>query len=488
MIIPHWRITRRRIAARALLGIFVLVSTCASSSVFIHWTNAALPSARDLALSDLVLSYDAPSPLMQAARKQGYRVFVEVLPQQATAAATKAEREGWAGIILNARQSERAQALSAFASLRSAHPKLRFFVLDPDGKQPEMRGSLIIKRDAVLEVSSPTAQPWIDSNLALVRVEQGADNGHVPMYSFSWNPPSAGQPARTITGADYSLAVAEAGAFHAHLVLELDSGLQKALSQRDPQAWTLWKQVRSYAGFYSHPAQEVLQAAADVAGVVDDLDPSDEALNLMARHNIPFKVSLATNLRSEDLEGVDVVVVFAKAEKELAIQLEQLASQGKSVVVVDAHGSYPWQRQGAVQLNEHAVSYAVGSGKVLELSEPVSDPETFAQDIRRLIGNQNALMTLWNGLTTIAVPYQENRGGLKTLELINYAQDPVRVQVKVKGSFGSIRYESPEKGCCKSLAPTQHDGFTEFVIPDLTIAGRVHLENPPATGSGKEHQ
>jgi protein-tyrosine-phosphatase len=488
VIIHDSRITRRRIAARAVLGVFVLVSTCASSSVFIHWTNAALPSARELGLSDLVLSYDAPSPLMQAARKQGYRVFVEVSPQQAAAAATKAESEGWAGIILKARQSERAQALSAFANLRPAHPKLRFVVLDPDGKQPEMRGSLVIKRDAVLEVSSPTAQPWIDSNLALVRVEQGPDNGQVPMYSFSWNLPLAGQPTRTITAADYSLAVAEAGAFHADLILELDAGLQKALSQRDPQAWTLWKQVRSYAEFYSKPAQATLQAAADVAVVVDDLDPSDEAMNLMARHNIPFKVSLATNLQSEDLEGVDVVVVFAKAEKELAIHLEHLASQGKSVVVVDAHGSYPWQTRAAVQLNEHAVSYAVGRGKVLELSEPVSDPETFAQDIRRLIGNQNALLSLWNGLTTIAVPYGEKRGGLKTVELINYAQDPVRVQVKVKGSFTAIRYESPEHGCCKSLPPTQHDGFTEFVIPDLTIAGRGYLENPPAAGSGKEHQ
>ncbi|PYQ38225.1 MAG: hypothetical protein DMG99_19400 [Acidobacteria bacterium] len=156
-------------------------------------------------------------------------------------------------------------------------------------------------------------------------------------------------------------------------------------------------------------------------------------------------------------------------------------------MVVDAHGSYPWQTQGAVQLNEHTVSYAVGSGKVLELSEPVSDPETFAQDIRRLIGNQNALMSLWNGLTTIAVPYREKRGGLKTVELINYAQDPVRVQVKVKGSFTAIRYESPEHGCCKSLAATQRNGFTEFVIPDLTIAGRVHLENQPAAASAKEH-
>lgn len=487
MIIHHWRITRRRISATAVLGVFVLVSTCAWSSIFIHWTSPALPPARELGFSDLVLSYDAPSPLMQAARKQGYRVYVEMSPQQATALATKAESEGWAGIILNARQSERAQALNAFASLRSAHPKLRFFVLDPDGKQPEMRGSLVIKRDAVLEVSSPTAQPWIDSNLALVRVEQGADNGQVPMYSFSWNSPTAGQLARTNTAADYSLAVAEAGAFHADLILELDAGLQKALSQRDRQAWTLWKQVRSYAEFYSHPAQEGLQAAADVAVVVDDLDPSDEAMNLMARHNIPFEVSSATNLQSEDMEGVDVVVVFAKPDKKLAFQLEHLASQGKTVVVVDAHGSYPWQSQGAVQLNEHAVSYAVGSGKVLELSEPVSDPETFAQDIRRLIGNQNALLSLWNGLTTIAIPYRQNHGGLKVLELINYAQDPVRVQVKVKGSFAAIRYESPENGCCKSFAPTQHDGFTEFVIPDLAIAGRVLLENQPETGSGKGH-
>jgi protein-tyrosine-phosphatase len=488
VIIHDWQITRQRITEKAILGVFVLVSTCAWSSVFIRWTSPALPPARELGFSDLVLSYDAPSPLIQAARKQGYRVYVEVPTQQATAAATKAESGGWAGIILNARQSERAQALNAFATLRSAHPKLRFFVLDPDGKQPEMRGSLVIKRDAVLEVSSPTAQPWIDSNLALVRVEQGADNGQVPMYSFSWNSPTAGQLARTNTAADYSLAVAEAGAFHADLILELDVGLQKALSQRDPQAWALWKQARSYAEFYSHPAEEGLQAAADVVVVVDDLDPSDEAMNLMARHNIPFKVSRPTGLQSEDMEGVDVVVVFAKPEKEFAIQLEHLASQGKTVVVVDAHGSYPWQTQGAVQLNEHTVSYTVGSGKVLDLSEPVSDPETFAQDIRRLIGNQNALMSLWNGLTTIAVPYREKRGGLKTVELINYAQDPVRVQVKVKGSFTAIRYESPEHGCCRSLAPTQHDGFTEFVIPDLTIAGRVHLENPPATGSGKEHQ
>ena len=66
---------------------------------------------------------------------------------------------------------------------------------------------------------------------------------------------------------------------------------------------------------------------------------------------------------------------------------------------------------------------------------------------------------------------------MKLLELVNYAGEPVQVQVRVKGSFKSIGFESPQHKCCELLAPVIHDGFTEFVIPQLTIAGRVHLES-----------
>jgi hypothetical protein len=100
----------------------------------------------------------------------------------------------------------------------------------------------------------------------------------------------------------------------------------------------------------------------------------------------------------------------------------------------------------------------------------------FAQDIRRLLGKENALISLFNGLTTIAAPYRDHSGTIKTLEFVNYAEDSLRLQVQVKGSFASIRYESPEQKCCESLVPVQRDGFTEFVIPELRIAGRVHLE------------
>ena len=96
---------------------------------------------------------------------------------------------------------------------------------------------------------------------------------------------------------------------------------------------------------------------------------------------------------------------------------------------------------------------------------------------------QEVLISLWNSLTTIAVPYQEPRGGVDMLELVNYAEEPLRVQVQVKGSFHSIRYETPESGCCESLTPVQRDGFTEFVIPGLRIGGRVHLKESRAAGN-----
>jgi hypothetical protein len=140
-------------------------------------------------------------------------------------------------------------------------------------------------------------------------------------------------------------------------------------------------------------------------------------------------------------------------------------------------------------LNEHTVSYPVGTGKVLELSEPVTDPETFAQDIRRLLGKQNVLMSLWNGLTTVAVPYGERGQTVKVLEFVNYAAEPLRLQVQVKGSFASIRYETPEHPCCESLVPAEHDnGFTEFVIPDLRIGGRVRLEANHAPDSPRSQK
>jgi hypothetical protein len=459
--------------AKSLLLLLVF-SASAWSDVFVHWSTSELPSASALGVNTIVFTWkEGISPLLAAVRKQGYRVYVEVPIRQAGAAAEQAAKGGCAGIILEASESETTTFESDIRSLRSTYSHLRVLVLNPNGKRPDMRGSLIIKRDAVLEVSSPTAQPWIDTNLALIRVEQRSRPDQLPLYTFSWTDQ---EEQRTQTADDYSLAVAEAGTFHADLVLPLDEHLQRGLTHRDTEAWALWSQVRSILKFSNDRNIGILEPAANVAVVVDRLEANDEVLNLLSRHNIPFQVFLASDLKTAELQSFDVLVVFARSDEETGNRINSRATRGTTVVVVDAQGKSPWQNGQPVQVNEHTTSYTVGSGKVLELSEPVTDPETFAQDIRRLVGKRNALLSLWNGLTTIAVPYKDRIGRVTTLELVNYAVEPVRVQVQLKGSFTSIRYESPERGCCESLVPIKHDEFTEFVIPELRIAGRVHLQ------------
>lgn len=468
------RSRKRHMPISKTLFFLLLLSSSAWSRVFIQWSTPEIPPARALGVNDIVFSWkDGLSPLLAAARKQGYRVYVETPAQQAKAAAAEAVKASCTGIILQVAESESTKSENDVASLRSAYPHLEFLVLNSNGKQPEMRGSLIIKRDSVLEVSSPTAQPWIDTNLALIKVEQRSRKAQVPLYTFTWA--DQGQQPK-LTADDYSLAVAEASAFHADLVLQLDEHLQHSLRQHDADAWALWNQVRSMLKFSTDGAKTTVEPAPNVAVVVDQLDTSDEVLNLLSRHNIPFQIFLAADLKTDELKNFDVLIVFAKPDREIAERINGFATPGATVVVADAHGNYPWQSSPPVQVNEHTISYMVGKGRVLELSEPVTDPEIFAQDIRRLLGKRNALLSLWNGLTTIAVPYQDRDGTLTTLELVNYAADPLRVQVQVKGSFTSVRYESPGHACCDSLTPVKHDGFTEFVIPELRIAGRVHLD------------
>jgi hypothetical protein len=459
-----------------VLCLCVIFSPSAWSKVFVQWNDATLPPASSLGVNQIVLAWErgVPTALWATARKQGYRVYVETPLNQVTSAAKGCAEKSCAGIILKVLEAESAETEKSIASLRSAYPKLRVLVLSPTGKRPKMRGSLIIKHDSVLEVSSPTAQPWIDTNLALIKTEQRSRRPQIPLYTFSW----ADQGPQTILSADdYSLAVAEAGAFKADLILQLDQHLQQGLNKHDSEAWALWNQVRSTLKFSANASAGELEPAANVAVIVDQLDPSDEVANLLSRHNIPFQVFIAADLKTEELKGFDIVIVFAKPDPETVERIKGLATGGATVVAVDAHGKYSWQSSQPVQLNEHTTSFPVGNGKVLELAAPVSDPETFAQDVRRLLGKRNALLSLWNGLTTIAVPYEDRGAKMTLLELVNYAGEPLRLQVQVKGSFTTIRYETPEHGCCASLEPVKHDGFTEFVIPQIRIAGRVHLES-----------
>jgi hypothetical protein len=467
---------------KTVLPLFVvLFAVPVWSKVFVRWTQPVLPPAERLSVHELAIPWNAAAlSSLRSAAEQGYRAYAEVAMGEASSVAKIAAKVGLAGIIVNPGDSRPDQIDQALWKLRSAYPRILFLILNPNGKQPQMRGTLVVKRNGVLEATSPTAQPWLDTNLALVRLEQAFRPAQTPLYSFAWELTDTLQQQHGPDAQDYALAVAEAGAFDADLVLSLHESLETGMAQNNPSAWAVWDQVKSYLRFFPQHPERRLDPEANVRVVTDDDAASYEPINLLARHNIALRVLRPADLSPRRLEGVDVVVVFSSLDKLKAETVTDFAKKGGVAVLVGSHGSLARQsdsgQSAQVRLSEQSVSYPVGKGRVIELSEPVTDPESFAQDIRRLIDHHKIRISLWNALTTVAVLYRPTGAPDRIIELLNYAEEPLQVQVQVKGSFRSIRFESPEQGCCESLKAAVRDGFTEFVVPSLNLAGRVYLQ------------
>jgi hypothetical protein len=446
------------------------------SEVLLRWTLNQLPPANTLGVTGIVIPWnDDGRKLLPLVRRQGYRVYVEARTDSLPAVAEALSKESVAGLILRIEPAGRPDAERTREKVREMYPKLPVLTVDTRGKQPDMKGWLVFKRDGILQVSSPTSQPWIDSNLPLLLYTRALESATASIYTFQWDLSDPLEQKQGPSVQDYSLAVAEAGAFRADLILEIPENQQKALVDGDAEASKNWALVKTYLEFYGRERSSGdAEIPARIAVVTDDYDLSYEALNLMARHNIAFRV-LSNAAAKPIVEAFDILVVFSKADAELTKSIAAFAERGGIAVLVDLRGDFPWHRSPPGKTNGHSVSYDVGKGRVIELREAVSDPETFAQDIRRLMVKERIPVSLWNSLTTLVAAYRGEKADDVVVELVNYAEESLEVQLRVKGNFDSVRFESPEGGCCKTLRPSRVDGFTEFVVPDLVIGGRVYL-------------
>ena len=102
-----------------LLWVLTLTSTPAWSRVFIRWTYPDVPQAKILGLNDLVISWnDGALTLLESGYKQGYHVYLEATPQQASAAA-EAGKNFAAGLLLKISPSEQTDVDASLQTLRS---------------------------------------------------------------------------------------------------------------------------------------------------------------------------------------------------------------------------------------------------------------------------------------------------------------------------------------------------------------------------------
>ncbi len=453
----------------------LLVPQLASATVFLRTSRSDLPAVQDMGVKNLVFAW--PIADVSAVRKvqaQGYQVFFEAPPGDLSAAAENAEKMKIAGIILALENVGGPRDNELFRIVTAAHPRLSFLLLNPGGKEPQMRGRLVVERNGILQVSSPTSQPWVDTNLALVKLARAFRPDVTPLYSFHWDLSDTLRNKLGPAAEDYCLAISEANAFHADVILDLHEKLQQGLVRKESSAWAVWNNVKRYVAFeQSESAASKRRPVANTAVVMDTLVPSYEGLNLMARHNIPFVVLRPGDLEPKLFESFDTLVVFS-APNSAAI-MGDFAKHGGIVVLVNLHGEFPWHSLEPALKDKQATVYNVGAGQVVELAEPVIDPEAFSRDLRRLMGFQRTTLGLWNSLTSVAIADRQDSNDETIVNLVNYALEAEPVQVQIKGHFSSIRYESPDEGCCQYLTPIQRGPFTEFVIPALFIRGKVHL-------------
>ncbi len=451
--------------------------------VFVRWTEPTLPPARTLHVQDLVIPWGADHALLTSAREQGYRVYAAVTLRQASEAADAIRAMGIAGIILEAGDSGQKPVEEAARNLRLAHPEITLLIPGPGGKQPAMKGSTVIKDGGILQISSPTEQPWIDSNSALVEFDRAFRPTEIPLIEFAWELSDALQQQQGPSMEDYSLAVAEAGALHCNLILNLHPNFQKALGHQSVDAWDNWKKMVQYVQFYTKVGELPVALQANVGVVTDSFEASYEPMNLMARHNVPFRVLPPSDLTPQGLKGLDLIVLFAQPGEASIRVVAEFADGGGVAILVGLRGPFPWQSTGPRRSSDKSTIYTTGKGQVIELAEGVDDPGMFAQDIRRLLGKEKLPLSLWNASTTLGTCYKLPGSSTTTLELVNYSTDALPVQVRIKGSYSIIRYETPERGCCEPLPASHQDGFTEFDVPWLKIGGRVHLSTIAASAS-----
>jgi hypothetical protein len=420
--------------SRAALVVLAILGSAAPlrAEVFVRWDQMPVPPRQTLGLATLVVPA-ANAAALRSAAAEGYRVYAEV-----DAASAVAFEDGSAFGVVVVGQSQEADVERLRERLKL--PPERVMAVQAGAKWPHIRTNWVTRNKDVLQVAGRSAQPWIDSNAALLRIARAERPSHRPLLSYGWQPVTRAEQEEGPSLDDYLVAIAEAGSFGADLILPLHASFQKRLSAGEPEAAAEWTRIRRFLDFYSRDLPDPRQLLDNVAVVASQPLVWYEVMNLLARHNVPFELLRPEEIGARELSTFKLLILLDPPEP-------------AGMAAVDA--------------------FVQRGGKVYKAAAAISDPNGFALEMRKLLGAEDRVTDIWNGITVLIAPYQRAKGEV-LLTLVNYAHQELPVQARVRGTFVTVHYESPEQP--RTAIPHQHRlGFTEFVLPALHVGGRVIL-------------
>lgn len=445
-----------------------------AAEVLVRWDQDSIPSAQSLGISTVVVPAKNTA-LARNALVQGYRVLLELDASELPAFTPPVK--GLAGLVVIGSISPK-QLAQARQQLES--PAARVISVEAQGKWPHIRTNWVTRNKEVLQVTRSSAQPWIENNAALLRIARAAALETPPLLTYPWQPITLADADEGPSVENYLVAIAEAGAFGGNLLLPLHARFQRNLLLGQPRARSEWNEIRRYIDFYSWPLPGPYRPLANIGIVTSRPAPWHEVMNLLLRHNLPFELLRPNELTTRDLSAFDLLVVLDTPSTQHVESLAQFARKGGTVVLdrraddSPSAGTAPWRTDPSATKTADRIRYDVGSGRVVEVMKGIADPNAFAFEVRQLLGRERRPIEIWNGITVLAAPYEEPAGKSVLITAVNYAHQALPVQLRIRGTFSVVQYESPEQPV--TLLPHQHrNGGTEVVLPSLRVGARIFL-------------
>lgn len=303
-----------------------------------------------------------------------------------------------------------------------------------------------------------SAEPWIDSNIWLVRSFR---------FGPEWHPVWVNQEPNPASEGDYIRCVADAAVAGGRWIVALDDDLRTNLFHRNADALGAWRRIASYLQFAEDHAEWRRFAPFGNLGIVIDHGADlDEYLNLAARRQVPYRLIRQNELSATALAGFKAVMVMGRAPSET---LRDFAERGGIVI------AGPWW--GGAPKDDPYAEIPTGQGKVVVYKDDPPDPEVVAKDLQDLLEPEVMGLSVFNVPTAITYASTSDGGNRVLIQLLNYAGRPIeRVTVRFNGIFKQARLYTPENAPVDLVAGKTQNGRTEVLIPKIAAWGAVLLE------------
>ena len=325
----------------------------------------------------------------------------------------------------------------------------------------------------------PTGLPWIDSAGWMLRMARAL----APQKS-AWvvaQPPKDEPPGRA---EDYLLAVADAAAHGGRWVIDLDDKLRAGLAAGAPEAVKTWRRIgAAVALFEAHKEWRSLPPLG-VLGVVSDFSSANEfmateALNLLARRQLGYRVLEKSKVETAGLEGLKAILYVDQEAPTAGLRrrLASFASQGGLLVLPRVCAPMADGLPAATEAHPRYEVRSLGKGRIAVARADWDDPYAVAMDAHLLLSLRHDLVHVYNTSALNAYCAGAADGSRSVVHLLNYTKRPpsAPVTLAVKQPHRWARMWTLDGTSALPLKSTREGNWFELPLPDFTVYAAIEL-------------